>query len=411
MTSVEAPRAERGRSARAVRLLVGGQAASTVGDGCFAVALPWFVLGSGGPGMTSAATLGATLTAYGVARAAAMPIGGHLCDRLGPVRVLLIADVLRAVLLVGLAVIASVTGPSVAVLLPVSALIGACQGAFVPGSFAVMPQLATGDLQQANALLSGALQIGSLVGPALGSAVVVAVGPAAAFGLDAATFAVSAVTLVLLRSSAPAPAPLPRAVDDGRPTLRAVFTANPALPVILGVVLAGNLASGGVFAVALPALAHERFGAAGLGLLLGALAMGALAGTALGARVRARRPAVVATAVLLAQTVAQAAIPYLGGLAGAAVAAAAFGVANAVGELVIVTAVQRTFPPAVLGRIMGLIMLASAGAFPVSVVLITALAGSAGVAAVFPVAGAISAAALLAALSQARFRRFGAEAG
>lgn len=48
---------------RGVGLLVGGQAASTVGDACYAVALPWYVLtGHGG-----AAALGTTLAAYGIA--------------------------------------------------------------------------------------------------------------------------------------------------------------------------------------------------------------------------------------------------------------------------------------------------------------------------------------------------------
>jgi hypothetical protein len=58
-----------------------------------------------------------------------------------------------------------------------------------------------------------------------------------------------------------------------------VLAATPALPVMLVVVLAGNLASGGVFAVALPVLAHQRFGTPSYGLVLAALAAGAVAGT------------------------------------------------------------------------------------------------------------------------------------
>ena len=46
---------------RGVGLLVSGQAASTVGDACYTVSLPWYVLtGHGG-----AAALGTTLAAYG----------------------------------------------------------------------------------------------------------------------------------------------------------------------------------------------------------------------------------------------------------------------------------------------------------------------------------------------------------
>jgi hypothetical protein len=69
-------------------------------------------------------------------------------------------------------------------------------------------------------------------------------------------------------------------------------------------VLTGNLASGGVFSIALPVLAHQRFGTSGYGLVLAALAAGAVAGTTLGAWIRSRRPAVTAGRMFLAQTAA-----------------------------------------------------------------------------------------------------------
>jgi hypothetical protein len=83
-----------------------------------------------------------------------------------------------------------------------------------------------------------------------------------------------------------------------------VLAATPALPVMLAVVLAGNLALGGVFAVALPVLVHQRFGTSGYGLVLAALAAGAVAVTTLGAWIRSRRPAVTARRLFLAQTAA-----------------------------------------------------------------------------------------------------------
>jgi predicted MFS family arabinose efflux permease len=414
------PAAERAATGggRGIGLLVGGQGASTIGDACYAVALPWYVLTSHG----GAAALGAALAAYGVARAAAMPAGGLLCDRLGARRVLLFVDVLRAVLIGGLAVQVALRPPALVTLALFSALAGACQGTFVPGSYALMPAIAPAHrLQRANAALTGALQAGSLAGPLIGAALVTRAGPAAAFALDAATFAVSAITLAALRPAAvpPAadqPAAVPTAAapeqdpqePPAAPKLRAVLAATPALPVMLVVVLAGNLASGGVFAVALPVLAHQRFGPSGYGLLLAALAAGAVAGTALGAWIRARRPAVTAGRLFLAQTAALVLFP-VAGLAGAAVAAVAFGLANAVGELIIVTALQRSFPPAFLGRIMGLVMLASAGAFPVSVALTTAVVHAAGAAAAFPLAGALTAAAIIYGLSRKAFRGFAAE--
>jgi hypothetical protein len=115
---------------------------------------------------------------------------------------------------------------------------------------------------------------------------------------------------------------------------------------------------------------------------------------------------VTAGRLFLAQTAALVLSP-VAGVAGAAVTAVAFGLANAVGELIIVTALQRSFPPASLGRIKGLVMLASAGAFPVSVALITAVVHTA--AAAFPIAGALTATAILSGLSRKAFRSFAAE--
>ena len=384
----------------AVRLLVTGQAASTVGDACYAVALPWYVL-SGHGGIS---TLGAALTGFGVARAAAMPVGGALCDRLGARRVLLTVDALRAILVGGLAGWATAGQVSAAVLVLFSILIGACQGAFVPGSFALMPAITPADrLQRANAALTGALQAGSLVGPLLGAALIAAGGPAIAFALDAATFALSAATLARLPRIDRAPhaqaAPVTR--------LWTMVTETAALPIMLVVVLAGNLASSGLFAVALPVLAHGKFGPSGYGIVLAVLAAGAVSGTALGSMIRARRPAVVASFMFLLQCTALALVP-IGGLACAATAGAAFGAANAIGELVMVTALQRSFPQAALGRLMGLLMFASAGAFPISVELTSTVVRHLGTSTAFPLGAAFAAAAILLGLSWRAFRQFGA---
>jgi hypothetical protein len=98
--------------------------------------------------------------------------------------------------------------------------------------------------------------------------------------------AISALTLASLRPTA-----VPPQEQHTAPKLRAVLAATPALPVMLVVVLAGNLASGGVFAVALPVLAHQRFGTSGYGLLLAALAAGRWPAprSALNAAIRPRR--------------------------------------------------------------------------------------------------------------------------
>jgi MFS family permease len=88
---------------RSFRLLCGGQFASTIGDFCYAVALPWLVLSAHG----GAILLGTVLACYGVPRTVLIPVGGVLADKVGPRTLMLAADAARCVLVAGLAVLAA----------------------------------------------------------------------------------------------------------------------------------------------------------------------------------------------------------------------------------------------------------------------------------------------------------------
>jgi MFS family permease len=164
---------------RSFQLLSAGQLASTIGDLCYAVALPWLILSShGGPVL-----LGTVLACYGVPRTVLIPVGGILADRLGPRLVMLIADTVRCVLV---AVLAARQTVSLAVLGPVAALIGAGEGLFLPAQFTIIPSIvAPEQLQAANAISTALTQIGSLLGPVLGGRLVALAGPAPAFAVDA----------------------------------------------------------------------------------------------------------------------------------------------------------------------------------------------------------------------------------
>ncbi len=181
---------------RSFRLLAGGQFASTIGDFCYAVALPWLVLSSHG----GAILLGTVLACYGVPRTVAIPVGGILADKIGPRTLMLAADAARCVLVAGLAVLAARHTASLVALGSIAALIGAGEGLFIPASFTIMPSLLDGErLTAGNALSTAAVQAGSLLGPALGGALVAVTHSSTwAFGVDAASFGVSALSLALI---------------------------------------------------------------------------------------------------------------------------------------------------------------------------------------------------------------------
>jgi hypothetical protein len=184
------------------------------------------------------------------------------------------------------------------------------------------------------------------------------------------------------------------------------------LQITLLVSVAANLGLGGMSEVALPALAHGPLhsGAGGYGLLLAAFSVGALLGTLGAGQVRqARRPFVIGALGFLVEAALIAAVPFVGAIAVTAAVLAGSGLVNGFGNVLMITAFQRWAPPRLLGRLMGLMMLASFGTFPLSVAAAALVVHNLGPAPFFLLAAALLAAALLTGLSQRPWRDFSAE--
>jgi MFS family permease len=391
------------------RLLAAGQVASNLGDAVYAVALPWYVLAVHG----GVLLLGFAVAAYGISRALLLAVGGHAGDRWRPWSVMLAADGVRAVACSVLAV-AAANGPArVDVLVSIAVILGACDGLFLPSSFAIVPSLVPADeFQAANALLSSGTQLASLAGPALGGALVAGLGPAPAFAIDAGTFALSAISLAGVRRSAAAPT-TPSGGDTGDPSmsLLGLLRSERALQVMILVIVAANLGMGGESEVALPALVHDRLhgGVGGYGALIAVLAAGTLIGTlTAGATGRFRRPAVTASAAYLAEAPVLASVPLQGSTVAAGAALAVFGALNGFGNVVMTSTFQEWAPRAIIGRLAALITLASLGVFPISVALAGVAVHAYGPAPFFVFAAATTAGAILVGLSQGAWRDFGA---
>jgi MFS family permease len=447
------------------RWLVSGQLVSNLGDGVYAVALPWYVLSHHG----SSVLLGVVLAAYGIPRTGFLIVGGHLSDKLGPARVMLGADLARMVLVAGFAAVAATTTASAAVLIPIAAGLGAGEGLFLPASFAAMPSVvAEEQLQSGNALLSSGTQLAAFVGPALGGLVVATVGSGAGFGLDAVSFGASALTLWRLsRVRAPLAEPVPADGADGlgpagragEPAAAAVggqpetaghagLTGQPdrvaergsavapagAVPaerepspvrlwafcrrepiffMIIAVSLAANLGSGGASEVALPVFARQTLqaGAAGYGTLIASFGIGALIGSLAAARLpSAHRPFIVGAVVFCVEAAVMAALAAVMNFPLAVTVIGAFGLLNAYGNVIMLTVFQLWAPRALIGRLSGLLLTASFGVFPISVAAAGFVVRRFGPGAFFVAGGAVLALTLLVALTQPAFRNFGAQA-
>ena len=339
------------REGRDFRLLFTGRGVSMAGNAIATAAANWQVYGLTG----SSLAVGTVTLADSIGMFAGLIAGGMLADRHDR-RVLMLATRAPLALLAALMMVNSLLPrPQLwAVYLLVTA-IGALSGLGSPASTAAMPALVRPD-QLAAAAALGAMsgQVGNLGGPALAGALIAGPGLASCYGIDAACFAVFALTAWFIR-------PLPPTTRAGRPGLRSM--AEGLRHVRRNAVVGGMLAVDtsamifGMPSALFPAMASEHFhgGSATFGLLAAAPGLGALIGAATsGWTGRLKRPGIV---VIIAGLVWGAAIVGFG-LSGSLAVALAFlalaGLADLISEALRNALLQHYTPDALRGRVSSL---------------------------------------------------------
>jgi MFS family permease len=182
---------------RNFRLLWLSQSASVIGDGLVIVAVGLFVTRlTGNP-----SDVGLVLTAYVVPLVLLLLVGGVIADRLPRQAVMVVSDTARCVLHGTLALLIATDAVRMWHMVVIGLLYGAAQAFFQPAYTGLIPQtVEEGDIQSAQALGGISREVASFLSPAIATALIFSVGGAAAFGLDAATFAVSAMTLSRVRA-------------------------------------------------------------------------------------------------------------------------------------------------------------------------------------------------------------------
>lgn len=147
---------------RDFRLLWIGQSVSSIGDMIFPVAVAVFVLDAGG----GAGDVGLVLAARFAALVLFSLFGGVWADRLPRTRVMIGADLLRAVAVLGLALVPGT--PAVAVLALLTFLVGGGEAFFRPAFGAILPTIVPVErLAVANSLSSTSMNFARVVGPGL----------------------------------------------------------------------------------------------------------------------------------------------------------------------------------------------------------------------------------------------------
>jgi predicted MFS family arabinose efflux permease len=366
-----------------------------VGDGAAAAAVPLLAVAlTRDPRLVSLVSAATTLPWLLLSLPA-----GALVDRRDRAGLMWRAQALQAAVAAVLAVAVAAGAASIPLLAAAAFALGACEVVFGNAAQAILPDLVpAADLHRANGQQFAATTTArTFVGPPVGS-VLFAAAAALPFGLDAASFAVSAALLARLprRPRPPAAAPMGRAVAEG---LR--WLGCHRLLRTLALLLAANLFCFQLANVTLVLLATRELhvGARAYGLLLTASALGGVAGGLVNHRIAARLGTLPTVLLALAGAVPA----YLA--AGASRDAYVLGLLlsaisffSSMWNVVTVSLRQSIVPAPLLGRVNSVYRMLSLGLTPLGALAGGFVAHDLGVRAAYPIAGALRGAALLLAL-------------
>ena len=352
---------------RSFRLLWLGESISTLGSQFSIVALAIVALHLGG-----GLSLGAILVAAALPRAAFMVVGGWLSDRASPRRIMLVANVLRAILAGLLAIVVASGSAQLPALALLGFLFGTVDAFFLPAVNALVPLLVDGGrLGAANAWLQGTAQVAALMGPALAGGLVSTAGAGPAFAIDSASFVLAALALRAIPAQA-IRAPFDR--KDGRGgLLEGLRYVRRDAPVAIIIVLATVFffAISGPLAVGVPWLGERLFGgASAVGVMLAGWSGGALLGAVLASKLDGvERPGRLILSLGTGVGLSVASVSLAGDLAWATVALALMGVGSGILNVFVLSLIQRRVELTVRGRVVSLLVLGTVALAPLSYAL------------------------------------------
>ncbi|NOH02834.1 MAG: MFS transporter [Chloroflexi bacterium] len=336
---------------------------------------PWLVLQLTGDPLA----LGIVLALEGFPRALFMLLGGAVTDRLSPRMVMLISDFIRLAL-TGLMALVIFTGSVQMWMVCAFALgFGLVAGFAVPAGNSIVPTLvAEDDLQAGNSIIMGSSQLIQFVGPTVAGILIgrystSSLGIGLAFGIDALSFAVSAICLWVMRGGGK-----PASDGNQKENVWASILVgvkymwnDKTLRMLFLILAAVNFFFTGPLLVGIPVLADQYLpeGAVAFGLLMSAFAGGNLVGILLaGILPRPKGKGMSAFLILLLASFGVS-LGFFGFIRSTWLDFSLMlllGAGNGYVAILMFTWMQTNTPKDMLGRMMSMVMLAGNGLVPIS---------------------------------------------
>jgi predicted MFS family arabinose efflux permease len=357
--TVEADGIESVWRSRNFRLAWAGGLVNDTGDWMLNVAVPVYVFTATGSGTSTAVLFFCQL----VVAALLGPSAGSLVDRLDLRRCVVATNLAQAVTLLPLFAVTSTTVWPAYLVVTAQAVLSQLNN---PANVALLPRLVKANqLTSANAALSASSSVARLAGAPLGGVLVAAGGLTPVIVVDLASFlAVAAAVSGITADTGPAhdAAGTPAGVRAGLRTIRR-HRPLPAVVVVHGL---SQLAQGG-FVVLFVVFVIERVGGSGtdVGVIRGAMAIGAVIGAALigrlGTRLRPLRLLALGYLGMGATAFAFWNTPHVTTALWTYIALFSLsGIPGAALNVGLITTIQTTAPAVVLGRVTGVVLASEA---------------------------------------------------
>lgn len=369
------------------RFLWAGEAISLLGDQFYLIALPWLILQLTG----SALAMGTVLAVAGIPRAIFMLLGGALTDRLTPRWMMLVTNIVRMGLVGLMAALILANSIELWMIYGFALLFGLADAFFFPAASAIVPEVvAENRLQTGNTLIQGTAQLSVFLGPVLAGATIALFsasgelvptavsdlrGIGMAFAFDALTFLVSAITLWFMQTT---PRPTTAASEAEKPDvwadmmagLRFVWNDLPLRTVFIAVAAITIFATAPIV-IGIPIFVETQLGAGAgtFGVLMAVFGAGTLMGTIASGVLPAPSPqafgktlfAIISSLGVSLALLSVAETAVIGG-----VLLFSMGLVQGYVMIHFTTWLQRRSPPAMLGRVMSLLMFSFVGLAPVA---------------------------------------------
>jgi MFS family permease len=173
-----------------------GHLISFLGSSVTMVILPVLVYSLTG----STTTMGFVMAVYMLPNVIMLPVAGHIVDRYDRVRIMMIADIARFLIMAATAALALSGLLNIPILFVLVGFYGLLDGLFQPAYAAVRATVFTPDIRvAANSLSQITTQTVRLIGPALGGLLITHWSAGFGFGIDAFTYLLSFICLIYLR--------------------------------------------------------------------------------------------------------------------------------------------------------------------------------------------------------------------